>query len=941
MPYPTNLATFIVRWYDESDGYATNTNITADILSVPLFTDTGSGEVNEAKIIVSAKLGNHITSGTVFSQHDRIEINAVDLAGNTYDRFFEIDEMLPTQTKGEGSLLTLQCLGTEYHTQHINTSRAYWFAPPRQVASDIVNQYNENRASARQPILDYASTAYTTTLGIGNGLPQHTRGNYDFGLTEDTAYNRWMDILDTMLQSADAGGTNQPFELGFSAPSVQQLDIRLFESGVGPLTGTYTIADAVTATVSEKEGTIQNPEGTRVLAWGDADSGSLPIGHSVYKSYVYQFLYRPIWDSTASYATDSTILLTTEDVSNMGGTHWRALTSALGTTPSTSPSVWTRITMASEFGNTDSVSYTKYSPWTDDKARLWINSGGAPTYAVSSPSIGENGFTNGGVASYFDQNIIINTDDFFRTYADYRVTTTHASVDAQRRYSNLDFPVGMRLLVVGYGFFATGTTDLYGRQISNCVVEFIDPRHTPNFDDYNWMVKYSFNSDSNRSQVAVIDESAMWEWHSTGSTWVDKSTSDLCNDCFHQWYSVCNTDSVLITDFRPYQTSPSLFPELTTSTTAWTGNKNSAVQVEYNFGDMVNRATSPSAYLARGAWVCLSAPFPTSTYGGITEDVGDLYGGGTRNSATWSIDQPSLFDFSNMSWTFDGLQGFNQDESSESLGPINAIHFQIAVTMTNTSFLQIIFGNKLGGSMQFRCCCIDTADNVTVQDFEVANTDGTGQPVHLPISGFSTIKNHRPRWLEFASLDLASFITPKEQDVQNIFEWRNVKFIMVYMLSVYDEFGRYNPEGNLDNLNQTALQIAGGNIKLAIDDFHFVKPLLVNSHQTSSSVHNIEPDFIQSPNVILYHQLKNIAKAEEEKERFQHKEFDITTEGSSLFNIKFGDSLYFSDSHLVSDADNGANTIKLVAKRIEYSVTKPLSGVGGVRRRLVGVRRFT
>ncbi len=38
--------------------------------------------------------------------------------------------------------------------------------------------------------------------------------------------------------------------------------------------------------------------------------------------------------------------------------------------------------------------------------------------------------------------------------------------------------------------------------------------------------------------------------------------------------------------------------------------------------------------------------------------------------------------------------------------------------------------------------------------------------------------------------------------------------------------------------------------------------------------------------------------------------------------------------------DGDLNTIKLVAKRIEYSITKPLAGAGGMKRTIKGIKRF-
>ena len=42
----TNLNTFIVTWYDQSDAYGTTDIITDSVIAGSMFTDTGGGEVN-------------------------------------------------------------------------------------------------------------------------------------------------------------------------------------------------------------------------------------------------------------------------------------------------------------------------------------------------------------------------------------------------------------------------------------------------------------------------------------------------------------------------------------------------------------------------------------------------------------------------------------------------------------------------------------------------------------------------------------------------------------------------------------------------------------------------------------------------------------------------------------------------------------------------------
>ena len=138
---PSNFTGLTITWYDESDGYSTTSDITGDVIQNLRFTDTGSGEVNEAEINISAKDGKHVSSGSViFDKYDRIRIQITDLGSNSYDRYFEITDILPGQTKDEGSIVTINCVGIEYHTQVIHYSRRDWY----ENAFDIINNIFRN-----------------------------------------------------------------------------------------------------------------------------------------------------------------------------------------------------------------------------------------------------------------------------------------------------------------------------------------------------------------------------------------------------------------------------------------------------------------------------------------------------------------------------------------------------------------------------------------------------------------------------------------------------------------------------------------------------------------------------------------------------------------------------------------------------------------------------
>ena len=89
---------------------------------------------------------------------------------------------------------------------------------------------------------------------------------------------------------------------------------------------------------------------------------------------------------------------------------------------------------------------------------------------------------------------------------------------------------------------------------------------------------------------------------------------------------------------------------------------------------------------------------------------------------------------------------------------------------------------------------------------------------------------------------------------------------------------------------------------------------------------------------------KTTDKAEKQKRNFRHVEYEINTTGK--FDIEMGDYFKFKHPRLIPDAPiasgtiSNVNFIKLVAKRIEYSITKPVDGKGGFLRKILGVRRF-
>jgi hypothetical protein len=1018
----SNYSGLIVTHYSDSSSYVTSTNITSDVLSLPIFTDTGSGEINECEIALSAKDGKYINTGTIIKEFDRFRIQITDLSSNSYDRYFEVTDIIPTQSKSEGSILTIRCLGIEYHTQMINYARRDWFETSYNVANHIGTSYGENKGS-RQPTLTSHNSPYSTSTKKGVALPDFTNNHYEFGQNEENHYNRWMDLVDLLGGSAASGGVGDFFELGFETSGVSDIELAIFSSGARTRSVTadsshITIKNTQSINVSEQEGGISNPTGTNLLAWGSSTHGSLPTEFAKYRSNVWEFTYRPIWSSgvagsVVKYKTGAKVL--------HQGKHYESIQDDNNMTPG-NPSFWTQIDMADEFGDD-----TQYSQWTDDKTALWVNcgtdptsaSGSLPTYLSATTYSIYDLVTLGGIqyrslknsnsgnlvtdtdswevvdsahtgngAGFFDSNLIVKDEDSFRTWVN---LISVAGVNTEYKHSNGEYPLGTRILNISTAPQITGN-DPTGKSYTNTVIE-------RRFDDVvgatDWFVLYTPSSKTDRMQVVALGTGVVYEWLASSSTWFNIShTTQTINtyssgttyskgdlviisarpgtiyisekdsntgnnpvtdisgrgdgnwrviqaasesqndDCIHTYFSIQNVKGV---DSKPHETDSSTFPDVTQSGGIFGKNINSAIEVVYKFGVIDNNPKSQADF-RKGLWLNFALPFPMNSFNAITEGVGDLYGGGTNESTP---PRANYLDTENMTWTHDGKQGFNND-SSEDLGVIQSLAFHMRVGLKDVNL------SDLDGTANIRCTMYDTNDNVAIQDFEIKFTNGvTWESINLSMGGFNTYKGRQPKSYLLRGLTIIGFELPiSELEITEQFEFRHIKLISFQLQDVYDDDGRYNPERNmLDVSNQGITTSVGGVYRMAIDSFHFKKALLVSSGKQVSR--NLEPKFLQRPNIISYTQLKNDVNTQLEIEQFKHKEFNFQTSGKDVFDLRFGETFFLENDDLILDTDDttGGETskkkIKLVAKRIEYHLTKPLAGSGGLTRSIKGVKRFS
>ena len=924
---PSNFSSLTVTWFDETDSYTTSSNITNDVKSIPLFTDTGTGEVNTASLIIRSLDGNYnVTGSVIFAEFDRIRIQCTDLAGNSYDRFFEIFNIIPSQTKGEGTLLTIDCLGIEYHTQQIHMTKPYYFEDSYTVGASVGDIYNSNRGT-KQPVLEDHNIVYLNSNGFGNGLPFYNANNWDFAVNEDSCYNRWIDLIDNGGQAVEAGGALTFFELNFLTPLINKIQLKLRASGDNPTIKQIKNSVITGVKVGEQEGMLSNPTGTNVMAWGSNDHGTLPVDHSKYNSHVERFIFRPEWSSSVTYSQDARVKVT--PTTEVAPKHYKALRETQGDTPSKSTTDWEQIDMGDEFGDT-----VQYSPWTDEKATLWLNSGCNPSKST---------FTTGG---WIDINCVINEEKWFRTWVD-AIATSNSDLDTlATKYSYVSndrskFPRGFRVLV------KTNSPSGALANFANMVVEVYP---TNSVGGVRWQKLYAFEKLNTKVQVAVIDEGKVYTDTISGTTsspihtWSDLSSQGYGNDCFHPYTTVpTNTDGVDLVDditnealiTRSKLVDVTNRPDITKSgTDDFDQNIDSAVAFTADHAGITKSAFEGAAnptsnYYKHAIGFTIRFPFPCNIDNSISEGVGDIYGGGVNNKY-----EPATLDIQNMNYTSGGLQGFNHGQESEDYGQISAVAMWL-------KYSQQISGAELDDEHRFRAWFVDTKDNVVYQDFVLTHSNNW-EDIRLPISGFRNYRGRKP--IYGYSAIIASIIPPKELEVINIFEWRNIKMFGVQFQGVYDKFGRYDPGKNAiggDGDSLTWSTLAGSNKVLTMDGFRFIKPLLATSGQNTDR--NLEPDFLQFPDITNYHQLEGAAKSHLEIEKFKHKEFNIESTGDEIFDVPFGDSFYLHNEDLISDDDKSGenNNIKLVAKRIEYSITKPVGGKGGLRRKIKGSKVFT
>ena len=297
-----------------------------------------------------------------------------------------------------------------------------------------------------------------------------------------------------------------------------------------------------------------------------------------------------------------------------------------------------------------------------------------------------------------------------------------------------------------------------------------------------------------------------------------------------------------------------------------------------------------------GWWCTLfEAPFPKTTLNGITESVGELYGGGDGEST--STKTPYL-DLQNLTVTPSGKKGFKHADSNELTQTFGITFlFNFDVTLPSVFFT--------AGNLPFRCTMYDIFGNVWVADIAIRFQNET-QHIILPWTAFSIYRARTPVSLRFEEA-VQRFINP-ELRITEVFFRQFVKRITFQYQHPYDDVGTFDPlklEVLLDRLFGTSL----GTITYTgiIDAFGFITKAVAIAKDEDDHDYNMDNYVLDAPQknypgVSNVRQLQKVAEAELTRSKFRFDYWTIKVPGQT--NLVAGDGVYVYDKHFVNDEGN-------------------------------------
>jgi len=163
---------------------------------------------------------------------------------------------------------------------------------------------------------------------------------------------------------------------------------------------------------------------------------------------------------------------------------------------------------------------------------------------------------------------------------------------------------------------------------------------------------------------------------------------------------------------------------------------------------------------------------------------------------------------------------------------------------------------------------------------------------------------------------VSAFFSAQEPEIIDVFEPREWLMGGIYTKDSFDSQGRYT--GLRSRFNGMS------ELELAIDAYRMSKPLVATNIDDPNNKpdYAIESQKVKAPSIVSYAQLKNLVFGLSQLVNFPRRNFKVPTKLKC--DVQWGDPVYYTSEEIISDTtDSLPNTIKGVADKIVYTLSKP------------------
>jgi len=795
-----------------------------------------------------------------------------------------------------------------------------------------------------------------------NELPTFNPNLWDFQYI-DNCLDAIIEVLRQANLSVAAGGGGDRFAMIYkdSLVALEFMEIDFISQGSNNDSDPFVTitGDPVFNPIQVVDKIKQPVTGTVKVARGRPGSGGTPRQGDIYRSKLEFYQRTQTYNNTRTYPTGSYVSHG-ESITNtelkLTPQVWQAQQETTGNIPVAGPN-WATVS-AFEF-----IGDIQYSPFTIDKAGLYKNECTNFDEAFDSDDEGS--------PKMLDCNIVINDVEtqrdwvYFRAFSDNigDLTTTN------RKYLFLgnNYYPGFRILVdsqlgtlagsfsQSLDAFGTGAgNDPNGKSYKdNAVIRIADDagneewfvlKEHEDFDQivvrqeglFEFNIAFVTGSRFPASDTTNVNRRLRQDAGGVPFAWEALGEQFLANDCLHSPTIIDNVEGLITPVKRD------------------TGNAfyttDSAVRIIYEYGTPLADDTDipdwrkvldnitgfiPSAtgflttfainagialyslfltpqYRNAGWWITFTAPWPFNTGNGITEEVGELYGG--RNLS--ELREHPYFDVFNQRVAYSGRDGWNQEDSAD-LMEITGVTFLFKLDIR-------VDGNTIPftGDIPTSYWVIDDNGTLWKQKVNLRFLKDV-QRFTFNFGDFTPIYRARS---PFGISNIVTNILVPELEIRERLLPARVK-IQGFMLEIsYDEHGRYLP-----NLMETVIKPSifdmfqpgqfGLNVQFdgQFDYLQWVKTPIAIENGSSLGVNTdraIFPEFTDYPNISNIEQLQRAATADWDVAFFQFEQYTLTQNDRAENNLQ--DTVYMREEFLIPEGDQDISLTNAWVTATEY-----------------------